>query len=56
MPGYGVALGDRDLIPGRVKRGDFPLRRRVQNSAETHPASNPMGAGGSFPGSKPAGA
>jgi hypothetical protein len=35
---------------------DFSLLHGVQTGSEAHPASYPMGAGGSFPGSKTAGA
>jgi hypothetical protein len=36
--------------------GNFSLHHRVQNGSRTHPASYPMGAKGSFPGGKAAGA
>jgi hypothetical protein len=36
--------------------GKFSLRHRVQTGSGTHPASYPMGTGGSFPGDKAAGA
>jgi len=36
--------------------GNFFLHHRVQNGSVAHPASYPMGAGGSFPGGKVAGA
>jgi hypothetical protein len=36
--------------------GNFSLLHRVQNGSWAHPASYPMGTGGSFPGSKAAGA
>jgi hypothetical protein len=35
---------------------NFSLLHRVQTSSEVHPASYPMGNGGSFPGGKAAGA
>jgi hypothetical protein len=43
-----------DSIPGRDKI--FFLLHSVQTSSGTHPASYPMGTGGSFPGSKAVGA
>jgi hypothetical protein len=36
--------------------GNYSLHHRVQNGSGVHPASYPMGTGGSFPGSKAAGA
>jgi hypothetical protein len=36
--------------------GNFSLHHRVQNGSGGHPTSYPMGTGGSFPGSKAAGA
>jgi hypothetical protein len=36
--------------------GNFSLRHRVQTGSEAHPAFNPTGTGGSFPGGKAAGA
>jgi hypothetical protein len=36
--------------------GNFSLHHRVQNGSGAHPASYPMGNGGSFPGGKAAGA
>jgi hypothetical protein len=36
--------------------GNFSLHHRVQNGSGTHPASYPVGTGGSFPGGKAAGA
>jgi hypothetical protein len=36
--------------------GNFSLRHRVQNASGAHPASYPMGTGGSFSGDKAAGA
>jgi len=41
-------------IPGRAE--NFSLRHRLQIGSEAHSASSPMGAGGSFPGGKAAGA
>jgi hypothetical protein len=35
---------------------NFSLHHRVQTGAGVHPASYPMGTGGSFPGDKAAGA
>jgi len=34
--------------------GNFSLNHCIQNSSGAHPASYPMGTGGSFPGSKAA--
>jgi hypothetical protein len=39
-----------------VRAGNFSLHHRVQNGSGAHPASYPMGARGSFPGGKAAGA
>jgi hypothetical protein len=36
--------------------GNFSIHHRVQNGSGAHPASYPMGTGGSFPGGKAAGA
>jgi hypothetical protein len=36
--------------------GNFSLHHGVQNGSEAHPASYPMGTGGSFPEGKAAGA
>jgi hypothetical protein len=36
--------------------GNFSLHHCVQNGSGAHPASYPMGTGGSFPGGKAAGA
>jgi hypothetical protein len=36
--------------------GNFPLLHHVQTGSGTHPASYPMGAGGSFPEDKATGA
>jgi hypothetical protein len=41
-------------IPGEA--GNFSLHHRVQNGPGAHPASYPMGTGGSFSGGKAAGA
>jgi hypothetical protein len=41
-------------IPGRG--WEFFSHHRVQNGSGAHPASNPMGTRGSFPGGKAAGA
>jgi hypothetical protein len=52
--GYG--LDDRgSRIQFLAVAGDFSLHHRVQNGSGAHPASYPMGIGGSFPGSKAAG-
>jgi hypothetical protein len=48
--GYG--LDGQGLIPGR----DVSLLHSVQTGSGAHPASYPMGTGGSFPGDKAAGA
>jgi hypothetical protein len=53
--GYG--LDDRAVgvpNPGRVK--NFSLLHVFQTCSGAHPASYPMGTGGSFPGGKAAGA
>jgi hypothetical protein len=47
-------LDDRGSIPGGA--GNFCLRCRIQTGSGAHPASYPMGAWGSFPGGKAAGA
>jgi hypothetical protein len=57
----GIALGygldDRDSrIRFPAVAGNFSLHHRVQNGSEAHPASYPMGSGGSFRGGKTAGA
>jgi hypothetical protein len=46
--------GSRIRFPAGA--GNFSLHHRVQNGSGTHPASYPMGAKGSFPGDKAAGA
>jgi hypothetical protein len=46
--------GPRVRFPART--GNFPLHHRVQNGSGYHPASYPMGIGGSFHDSKVAGA
>jgi hypothetical protein len=46
--GYG--LEDRGSIIGKRNDGTFSLRHRVQIGSGAHPASYPMGAGGSLPG------
>jgi hypothetical protein len=53
----GIALGYRlDDRGSRVRlpagTGNFSLHHRVQNGAEAHPASYPMGTRGSFAGGK----
>jgi hypothetical protein len=53
---YGnVELDDRGSI---ARRGNefFSFHYRVQTGSGTHPASYPMGTGGSFPGGKADGA
>jgi hypothetical protein len=57
----GIALGyGLDDRRSRVRlpagAGNFSLHNRVQNVSGAHPASYPMGARGSFPGGKLAGA
>jgi hypothetical protein len=53
--GYGLDdQGSRVRFPAEA--GNFSLRHRVQNGSGVHPASYPMGTGGSFPGSKASGA
>jgi hypothetical protein len=57
----GIALGSRLEDRGSRVRfpagaGNFSLHHRVQNGSGAHPASYPMGNGGSFPGGKAAGA
>jgi hypothetical protein len=47
-------LDDRGSNPGGA--GSFSLRHRVQTDTRPHPASYPMGTGGSFPGNKADGA
>jgi hypothetical protein len=47
---FGIALGYRDRFLAGA--GNFSLHHRVQNGAGTHPASCPLGTGGSFPGIK----
>jgi hypothetical protein len=49
--GYG--LDGRDSIPGKAR--DFSLLHNIQTCSEIHPASYPIGIGGSFPWSKAAG-
>jgi hypothetical protein len=57
----GIALGygldDRgSMVWFPTGAGNFSLHHRVQNGSGAHQASYPMGTGGSFPGSKAAGA
>jgi hypothetical protein len=57
----GIALGyELDDWDSRVRftagAGNFSLHHRVQNGPGAHPASNPKGTSGSFPGGKAAGA
>jgi hypothetical protein len=49
--GYG--LDDRMIgIRFPARAGNFSLRYHVQNGSGAHPASYPIGTGGSFPGGK----
>jgi hypothetical protein len=55
----GIALGYRlDDRGSRIRfpagAGNFSLHHRVQNGSGAHPASYPVGTGGSFPGGKAA--
>jgi hypothetical protein len=53
--GYGLDdLSSRVRFPAGA--GNFSLHHRVQNGSGAHPASYPMGTGGSFHGSKAVGA
>jgi hypothetical protein len=53
--GYGQdGWGSRVRFPAVAE--NFSPHHRVQNGCEAHPASYPMGNGGSFPGGKAAGA
>jgi hypothetical protein len=53
--GYGLDdRGSRVRIPAGA--GNFSLHHRVQNGSGTHPASYPVGARGSLPAGKVAGA
>jgi hypothetical protein len=53
--GYGLDdRGSRVRFPAET--GNFSLYYRVQNGSGAHPASYPMGTGGSFPRRKAAGA
>jgi hypothetical protein len=57
----GIALGygldDRGSgVRFPAGAGNFSLHHRIQNGSGAHPASYPMGARGSFPGGKVAGA
>jgi len=45
--------GSRFRFPAEAE--NFSLHHRVQNGSGAHPASYPMGTGGSFPGIKAAG-
>jgi hypothetical protein len=52
--GYGLDdQGSRVRFPAGT--WNFSLHHRVQNGSRAHPASYPMGIGGSFPGGKAAG-
>jgi hypothetical protein len=60
MSTVGIALGygldDRvSRVRFPVGTGNFSPHHRVQNGTGAHPASNPMGTRGSFPGGKAAG-
>jgi hypothetical protein len=48
-----VLSGFRFRFPAGA--GNFSLHHRVQNDSGSHPASNPMGNRGPFPGGKVAG-
>jgi hypothetical protein len=57
----GIALGygldDRgSRVPFPAGAGNSSIHHRVQNGSGAHPASNPMGTRGSFPGGKASGA
>jgi hypothetical protein len=53
--GYGLdERGSRFRFPAGA--GNFSLHHRLQNGSGARPASYPMGTGGTFPGSKAAGA
>jgi hypothetical protein len=53
--GYGLDdQGSSVRLPAGT--GNFSLHHRVQNGSGAHPATYPMGNGGSFPGGKTAGA
>jgi hypothetical protein len=49
-----IRLDDRGSIPGRAS--DFYLLHSVQTDSGIHPASYPMGTGGTVHGGKAAGA
>jgi len=49
-------LAGRPGFDSRQEQGFFSLRHRVQTGSGVHPASCPMGTGGSFPEGKTAGA
>jgi hypothetical protein len=52
--GYGLDdRGSRVCFPAGA--GNFSLHLRFQNGSGAHPASYPVGTGGSFPGGKAAG-
>jgi hypothetical protein len=53
--GYGLDdRGSRVRFPAAA--GNFSLHHRIQKGSGAHPASYPVGTGGSFPGDKAAGA
>jgi hypothetical protein len=53
----GYVLDDRMIVVRLpVGVGNFSLHHRVQTGSGAHPASYPLGTGGSFPGGKVAGA
>jgi hypothetical protein len=57
VTGAGIATGYGLDGPGSISAvQDFPLLHSVQTDSGTHPASYPMGTGGSFPGGKAVGA
>jgi hypothetical protein len=54
---FGYGLDDRgSRVRFSAGAGNFSLHHRVPNGSGAHPASYPMGAMGSFPGGKAAGA
>jgi hypothetical protein len=50
-----LRMEDRGSIPGGGNGGILPLRNRVQTDSGAHPASYPMGNGGSYLGGKATG-
>jgi hypothetical protein len=51
---FNLRMGSRVRFPAGA--GNVSLHHRVQNGSGAHPASYPVGTGGSFPGGKAAGA